>query len=161
LIQTAVVFLGVLAAGLALSAREPMPFSISSVIMADLGVDVPGFDGSGRIVSNTHVAVNLGMVHLGYRRYLSPIERTGGPAVFWGLGALVPFRRPALVLRYNYVSIGIERFVTRRIYLGGQVHFSPGMLYHVLYEPSDVPGSMDASAFLIIVPTFYIGYAFY
>ena len=141
--------------------ERPLPFSITATLIADLGLDLPQLDDEGRLLSSAHLGVNPGMVHLAYRRYFAPLERSGRGGAFWAAGVLVPFSRPGLVLRYNYVSLGIERFVTPRIYVGGQVHFSPGMLYHVLYEPPDNPGSMDVSFLFVVVPSFYVGFTLF
>ncbi len=148
--------------GIALAqTRRSLPFSIAAVIPVDVGVEIPGFDIMGRIVSNAHIGMNSGMFHLGYRGYFLPQVRPGGVSPFWGVGVLVPFNDPALLLRYNYLSLGIEYFVTYRLYIGGQVSFSPGMFYYVNYEMPKSRGAMDMSPLFIVVPTIYIGYTFF
>ncbi|ADR36863.1 hypothetical protein Ocepr_1407 [Oceanithermus profundus DSM 14977] len=139
----------------------PPRFSVTTVALADYGVDLPSLDDEGRILDNVHLGANPGWLHLGYRRYLRPIERGGRTEMFWGVGALVPFDQPGLLLRYNYLSVGLERFLTPQIYAGTQIHFSPGVLYHVLYGPADPSGSTDMSFLLIFVPTFYVGFALF
>ncbi|WP_287372779.1 hypothetical protein [Oceanithermus sp.] len=145
----------------ALAHAAPGPrFSVAAVLVADLGVELPRLDARGRLLDDVHLGFNPAMAHLGYRRYFEPLPRGGRTVAFWGAGVLVPWQRPGLALRYNYLALGIQRFFTARIYAGAQVNFSPGMLYHVLYEPPDVSGSMDASPFLILVPSFYLGFLF-
>ncbi|GEM_PF-5702311 len=158
-------WLALTAAHLALAAtpqgEPPARFSITTLALAELGVDLPELDGAGRVVANTHLAANTVWLHLGYRRFFRPLPRTGGSELFWGVGALVPFSNPGRVLRYNYVSIGLEQFITPRIYVGAQLHFSPGVLYYVLYAPPDLFNAGDPSFLLILVPSFYAGFTLF